>query len=169
MPLLIDTHSAQQWPFTVINNEGYVPTPCEFDAVNAAVVEACDAIDGQIDGIISAPAECGFEASSLVGDTFICDTDGTTQTFSQELATIVDLIWEGARTPEGQFLWYGLTKGTNFSLLATTEANRTILPMGVSNDWFRLFLAKDPNFDTTKVTIANFSRMFFLLPCIIDI
>lgn len=97
------------------NNEGYVPAQCEFDAVNRAVIAACDAIDGQVDGIISAPALCNFTATSLIGKTYTCDTDNTTHTFTQKTADVINKIWEGPRTPEGQFLWYGPTKGTNFS------------------------------------------------------
>lgn len=44
------------WPYTVENVEDYAPSPCEFQAVVSAVIEACDSLDGLLDGIIYAPA-----------------------------------------------------------------------------------------------------------------
>ena len=62
-----DFTMAQQWPYTVENNEGYAPSPCELDVVVSAVMQACDGLDGLSDGLISAPTLCDFQAQSLVG------------------------------------------------------------------------------------------------------
>jgi len=113
-----DFTMAQQWPYTVENVEDYAPSPCEFQAVVSAVIEACDGLDGLLDGTISAPALCHFQAQSLVGKSYICDTDGSTHTFSQKAADVVTKIWQGPRTPQGQFLWYGIVRGANFSVQA---------------------------------------------------
>lgn len=154
---------AQQWPFTVENNEGYAPPQCEFDAVNAAVIKACDALDGVTDGIIAAPALCSFTAQSLVGKTYVCDSDNTTRTFTQKTADVVDKIWQGPETPEGQFLWYGITKGTNFSSLAPTAtdgSSSTAQPFNISNTWYTGFLAKDLSFNTNNISYAQFTEFF---------
>lgn len=156
-----DFTPAQQWPYTVENNEGYAPPQCEFDAANAAVIKACDSLDGVVDGIISAPALCAFKAQSLVGKNYTCDTDGTTRTFPQKAADVIDKIWSGPVTTENQFLWYGITKGTNFSSLAPTTTNgseTTSVPFGIADSWYRGFLAKNLTFDTSKVTYAEFQR-----------
>ncbi|KAK5135893.1 hypothetical protein LTR08_004543 [Meristemomyces frigidus] len=156
-----DFSMAQQWPYTVENNEGYAPPPCEFDAIVAAVIKACDGLDGLVDGIISAPGLCTFEAQSLVGKQYVCDTDGAVHTFSQKTATVVDLIWQGARTPENKFLWYGHVKGANFSSLAPNVAgNSTPQVFEISDSWIRGFLAKDLGFDTGNVSYAEFTDLF---------
>lgn len=144
------------------NNEGYAPSPCEFSAVRRAVINACDSLDGLVDGIISAPALCTFQAQSLVNQTFTCDTDGSTQTFSQQLATVMDKIWQGARTPEGQYLWYGLIKGANLTeTIAPNLPNVSAAqPFGISDSWFKGFLAKDLSFDTANVSYAEFADLF---------
>ncbi|RMY86031.1 hypothetical protein D0861_06145 [Hortaea werneckii] len=94
-----DFTPAQQWPYTVQNNEGYAPSPSEFQAAVTAAVEACDGLDGFLDGIISAPALCDFTAQHLVGSSLSCS--GTSScTFSQQAADVIDKIWQGPRTPE---------------------------------------------------------------------
>ena len=151
---------AQQWPYTVENNEGYSPPQCEYLAVQAAVVAACDGLDGLIDGVISAPALCTFDAQSLVNKTYICNTDGTTHTFSQKTADVVSKLWQGPTTPDGEFLWYGIIKGANFSGQANTTTNSSgtfPVPFGISDQWFKGFLAKDFSFDTSKITYADFA------------
>lgn len=148
---------AQQWPYTVENNEGYAPPPCELDAVVAAVIDACDNLDGLVDRTISAPGLCTFEAQSLVGKQYNCDTDGSRRTFSQKTADVVDKIWQGARTLENQFLWYGLIRGANFSTTAPNLAN-TSVPQAfpISDSWIRGFIAKNLSFDTANVSYAEF-------------
>jgi pimeloyl-ACP methyl ester carboxylesterase len=153
-----DFTPAQQWPYTVENNEGYAPSPCEFDAVVAATVEACDALDGLVDGTISAPGLCKFSAQSLVGKTYTCDTDGSTQTFRQKSADVIDKIYHGARTPQNQFLWYGLIAGANFSNTAPNIAgNSTPQPFDISDSWYRGFIAKNLTFDTANISYAEFA------------
>ena len=55
-----------------------------------AVIEACDGIEGLIDGIIPAPAQPSFEATNLVGKEFTCTADGSKWRNSQETANVVE-------------------------------------------------------------------------------
>ena len=122
------------------------------------MVQACDGLDGLSDNLISAPALCDFQAQSLVGKHFTCDTDGSNQTFSQQAASVIDKIWQGPRTPENQFLWYGLIKGANFSSIAPNIAgNSTAQPFAISDSWIRAFVAKDLNFDSANISYAEFT------------
>lgn len=159
-----DFTPAQQWPFVVMNNEGYVPLPCEFDAVDAAVIAACDGLDGLVDGIISAPALCNFDPQTIVGQTYHCALDNKTRSYQAKTATIVQKIWQGPRTPQGQWLWYGLTKGTNLTTLATTTvaANGSTIAVAfeISDSWFRDFLYKDLTYNTANITYTEFVRLF---------
>lgn len=149
---------AQQWPYTVETNEDYAPAPCEFEAVVAAVIKACDGLDGQIDGIISAPGLCTFEAQSLVGQQYICRNDNSTRTFSQKTADVVDKIWEGARSPDDDFLWYGIVKGANFSSLAPNLVHSSVAQVfPVSESWVRGMIAKNLTFDTLNMSYADFA------------
>lgn len=144
-----------------MNNANYAPLACEFQAINQAAIEACDGLDGLVDGIISAPALCNFNANSLVGKTYTCSTDGTQRKFMQKTANIVQKIWQGPTTPQGEFLWYGITKGTNITTLASTtvaaNGSSIAVAFNIADTWFRGFLAKDVNFDTANITYQEFS------------
>ncbi|KAK4942873.1 hypothetical protein LTR10_017449 [Elasticomyces elasticus] len=158
-----DLQAAQQWPFTVMINEGYAPPQCEFDAVNAAAIAACDGLDGLEDGIIAAPGLCDFNPASLVGKTYTCDSDGSQRQFSNKTATVVEKIWQGPVTANGSNAWYGILPGTNFSSLAPTEtfANGTTIPQpfAISDNWYRNFLFKDPNYNTSNITYGQFPAL----------
>ncbi len=166
---------AQQWPYTVENNEGVVLSPCQEEAIVIAVVNACDGLDGLVDGIISAPAKCDFQLQSLVGQQFDCN--GTTETWTQGLADVVDKIWQGPRTPEGDFLWFGLPKGANLSDLAPNTSGSIAVAFPISDSWIRGFVAKDLSYNTANVSYAEFAgmvqgaalRFHFLLTTILDI
>lgn len=146
---------AQQWPYTLESQEKFVLSPCEEEAVVSTVIKACDGLDGLIDGIISAPAICNFTLASLAGQEFDCN--GTTQTWTPKLVDVVDRIWQGPRTPEGQFLWYGITKGTNFSSLAPNTNGSVAAPFEISDSWIRGLIARNLSFDTASVSYAKFA------------
>lgn len=134
-------HSAQQWPFTVENNEGYVPSTCELNAVTRTVIDACDELDGVNDGIISAPALCNFTAQDLVGRSYSCSSNATQLRFTQGLANIIEKVWQGPRTTENEFLWYGTVKGANLTNLEPNEANMSAAqPFAIPDSWFKGFL-----------------------------
>jgi hypothetical protein len=155
-----DFTPAQQWPFTVMNNEGYAPAQCEFDAINAATIAACDGLDGLVDGIIAAPGLCKFDPASLVGKKYICITDGTSRRFTSQGATVVKKIWQGPLDSKGDPLWYGILPGTNFSSLAPTQtfSNGTTIPLPfeISNSWFQNFIFKNKNYDTSAIPYSQF-------------
>ncbi|KAI9655566.1 MAG: hypothetical protein M1821_005359 [Bathelium mastoideum] len=171
---------AQQWPYTVMNNEGHVPQQCEFDFATAAAVSDCDTIDGLLDGIIDAPGLCSFDPYSLIGQSFNCDGNSTV-VFSTATAKVIQLIWNGpqtvhgvpaeqvwqdATTLAGNSLWYGLLRGANFSTLALTStlSNGTTaaLPFGISDSWIRNYLYRNVSFDTAGISYPTFESLFRL-------
>ncbi|KAK5144136.1 hypothetical protein LTR04_001664 [Oleoguttula sp. CCFEE 6159] len=151
------------WPQVVMNEEHVYPEQCEFDAITAEAVKACDSIDGVKDGIIAATGLCHFDPHSLVGQPFTCNTDGTKRMYSNAAATIVQETWGGPHKNSTR-LWYGLNPGTSLSGLAFT--NRTVagtsygVPFPISDDWIQLFVKKDPSFNTTSITASDFASIF---------
>jgi hypothetical protein len=134
---------AEMWPQVVMNLAGHHIAQSTFQAVNDAVLAACDGLDGLKDGIISAWQACRFDAKSLVGDVLT----------AQE-AEIVNKIWEGPRSPDGTFLYYGLTRGTPFGGIAGPS------PFSISTRWFTHWLVQDPSFDWRSLTVETFQRYF---------
>ncbi|KXH27416.1 tannase and feruloyl esterase [Colletotrichum salicis] len=50
------------WAHRVIDKKGIYPRPCEFEAITAAAMKACDRLNGVEDGIISMPSRYFFDA-----------------------------------------------------------------------------------------------------------
>lgn len=53
---------------------GYVPPPCEFDAIVNATIAFCDPLDGRTDGVISRSDLCllKFDMKSIIGKSYYC-------------------------------------------------------------------------------------------------
>jgi hypothetical protein len=66
------------------------PPSCEFDAITKASLDACDALDGLVDGVITDPSTCTFDATTLVGRTINCTNFGTEKEISAEAAEVMN-------------------------------------------------------------------------------
>ncbi|KXT09429.1 hypothetical protein AC579_2522 [Pseudocercospora musae] len=146
----------------------YVPPPCEFKAITAAAVQACDKIDGIEDGIISAPNLCDFQASSVVGRKFGCG--GEERKISKRAAEIAQAVWTGP-IRNGKPIWYGLNPEVQlmgyeplFTGLANTiceEGNKDCksAPFPISADYLKTWLIKDQGYDITTIDEAGFDQL----------
>jgi hypothetical protein len=143
------------WPQFVMNQLGLYPSDCELGAIAAAAVEACDGLDGVIDGIVAAPQLCNFDTSLVIGKKISC-RDGGAVKISASAVKIAEETWKGARSSTGKQLFHGLTKGTEFTLLAGTDCHNngkcSGRPFPISLEWISLFIKKDANFDASTIT-----------------
>jgi hypothetical protein len=144
---------AELWPHIVMREAGNTISQCKSEAFNQAAITACDDLDGVTDGILD-PAVCRFDPSKLIGKKTDCGTITATD------AAVVKKIWQGPRRKNGSFLWYGLTPGTGFGGLARSTATGEPLPFPISTDWFKWWLAKDPEFDWRTVSTTEFATYF---------
>ena len=153
---------AEYWPQLIMNLMKSYPSACELNAITAAAVAACDALDGVADGIISRPDLCYFEPGSLTGQSFDCE--GVLSTFSNAGTTLAQAAWTGARSTNNSFLWYGLSYGANLTtgLAVTTCTNGTCTgrPFSISSDWISLFVQKNASFDPTTLTRSTYNDVF---------
>jgi hypothetical protein len=144
---------AEQWPQVVMSELGNHPTQCELEAFNTAAVAACDGLDKVTDGIIAGPERCRYNPYDLVGTTILCN--GQEVTISQADAAVVARIWAGPG------VWSGLPKGTPFLGIANTTPDGTAgVPFSISDNWLKHFLVRDPSFDTSTLTYADWYRLF---------
>ncbi len=83
--------------------EGAALHPEQAAVLQAAVLEQCDALDGQRDGLVEDPLQCGFDASVLAcGDT---DSPGC---FSAPQLAALAQLHAGYRDDDGRVIAYGL-------------------------------------------------------------
>jgi len=110
-------HIEQMWGPLVMLESKTFPAPCKFAAATAAAIAACDADDGDKDGVIDNPDRCQFDPKVLVGK-----PAAACAPLTRADADVIRKIWEGPRRQDGTFLWYGLTRGADFSGLSRTTA-----------------------------------------------
>jgi hypothetical protein len=144
---------SELWPQIVMHEYGNVISQCTFNEFNKAVVSACDAKDGVTDGIVD-PKVCRFDPAVLIGKKTDCGT------ITAEDVAVLKKIWQGPRGKNDSFLWYGLTPGSAFTGLALSTPDLIPVPFSISSDWFKWWLAKNPDFDWKSVTTASFERYF---------
>jgi len=146
---------ADLWPQALMrDNNNYVSRE-KLDAVTKAVITECDEDDGLVDGVITDPLNCTWDPEEFIG-TPVGET-----IFSKADADLVRRIWEGPRTYDGKFLWYGLPRGANMSALAGTIGNPlTGAPFSIPLEWVRYFLVQNPEWDITSLTLAEFELLF---------
>lgn len=124
---------AEFWPFQVQSEAGEFVPACVLTALTQAHVQACDNLDGGMDGLISDPSVCRFDAGSVVGRSVTCNGTSTTVTASQ--ATIYNRVIKGPLdNTTGAQLWFGVEPGTSLSFLSGTT------PFSLGATWLDTFV-----------------------------
>ena len=142
------------WGAIVMNAAGNPVPGCKLTAATAAAIAACDGIDGVKDGVIEDPQRCTYDPKPLVGT-----SAGECGSFTQADVDMIQKMWEGPRRADNSFLWYGLPREADLNSL-WGSAGMPLRPraFGISLDWFRYFLAQDPQLDWTTITPAAYER-----------
>jgi len=143
------------WAQNVMLQSQHFVQKTMLNAATAAAVGACDGTDGVLDGVIDDPNQCTYDPKALVGSKV---GEGA---FSEADAQVVRRIWEGPRSQDGKFLWYGLARGADLSTVANTEgAPLKGKPFRYPLEWFQYFLVNDPSWDWTTLLPGEFELLF---------
>ncbi|KAI1444551.1 feruloyl esterase [Annulohypoxylon stygium] len=149
---------ADFWPMVAMENID-APPQCVFDVYLKQMIADCDSLDGAMDGLISRPEICNFNPRKLIGRTIKCSVTGSNVEISTEYADVVSKIIEGARTTDGQFLWFGLPIGASFSGLANTtvvDGRVTPVPFTSAQAWIEYFIRRNSSFDMAEEATSSF-------------
>ena len=143
------------WPQAVMNDAKNLVPKAKLDAVTKALIAACDGDDGVVDGVIKDPFHCTWDPKQFVGST----VGGST--FTEADADVVRKIWEGARTHDGKFIWYGMPRGSDLFALAGTKGEPLKGDPSFSFlGWAQYFLKMNPNWDISTLTCAQLELLF---------
>lgn len=153
-----------------ITNGGRVPAPCEFRAITAAALEACDSLDGVKDGYVMDPSKCEFKAASVLGKQISCpELPSGNTTVSEAAVKAAEVAWAGYHTVDGVWRYYGVSRSTNITtggtLLDTkcdNTGNCTLSPFPIAANWVKNFLMKDLQADPMSLTHSQFDRLWQL-------
>ncbi|KAK0615577.1 Tannase/feruloyl esterase [Bombardia bombarda] len=168
---------AANWPQQYMEMTGQFPYGCELDAIEDAAIAACDGLDGLVDGIITELDACleTFDPFKEVGKKIDCAEAKGKIKITKAAAAVTNATWHGWRTVDGREKYYGMTPGTDL-----TGHQNNMLPVAVAvamtnctvgtcrgqkidalsmNAWWTHFIARDPEFDTTSFTHAEFDEL----------
>jgi feruloyl esterase len=147
--------SACLWPEVVMLEMSNFVSKAKLDAASAAAIAACDKNDGVEDGVIDDPFHCAWDPRALVGTKVGGDTFTTTD------AAVIRKIWEGPRTRDGRFMWYGLERGADMSAYAGTAGSPLRgKPFSIALEYWVYYLAQDAKWDWSTLTYAGFEQLW---------
>jgi feruloyl esterase len=142
------------WGSMLMNTAGDPIPACKLAAATRAAVAACDGLDGVRDGVIGDPKRCTYDPKALVGT-----SAGACGAFTQADADIIRQLWDGPKTKDGRFLWYGQWRGADLAAVSPTRGTPpTVQPFPFSADWLRYYLTQNPQFDWTTVGPDAYER-----------
>lgn len=142
--------TAQMWGQIAMKQfTGAAIDPAKLVQVQKSAIQACDAADGVVDGIIDDPRTCKFSATAN-----ICGrpTAPASACLTAAEATAVDKIWDGPRNVRDNKIWFGLDRGSDFFILDGPAP----FALGVTQfHWDE----HDRNFDWTKVPLSGYPQV----------
>jgi hypothetical protein len=134
-------------------------TSAKFAAANASAIAACDAADGVIDGVLSDPRACTYDARNNV-----CGAPGApaTNCLSTSEAKAVNTIWDGPRNDQGVRIWFPFERGAAPSVSSTTtcgsNGNECWTHADTTFDWHPLPLSQfDDEIELSTRLVAPYS------------
>ena len=121
-------------------------------AIQKAALDACDALDGVKDGIISNPAQCHFDPAVR-----LCKTGDGLDCLTQPQIDALRKLYEGARDSKGKLVFPGFTMGDETAWkpwVVGEDPGGSLFSQFVQNN-FRYVVTGDPKWN---VLTANFDE-----------
>ena len=134
------------------NEASYIP-PAKYPAIHQAVLNACDALDGLKDGLITDPTRCHFDPQVLSCK----DADGPTCLTAPQIETVRKILSPAKNAQTGEEIFPTLEPGSELGWAALAGPQ----PFQATVDHFRYVVFKDPNWDwktlnfTSDVALAD--------------
>ena len=140
-PGINGTHqtASELWMNVVAHKDPGAPIPAsKLAMLHAAVLNACDAIDGVKDGVIENPQACRFDPATLA-----CKNGDAPDCLTAPQVELARTMYSGAISPTGQHIFPGLMPGTETGWNGLAGPK----PMGYALDVYRDLVFQNPNWD----------------------
>jgi feruloyl esterase len=132
--ILWDAHAALKDPASYIPKEKY-------PMMHAAVLAACDAIDGLKDGVIDDPTRCHFDPKTIQ-----CRAEDAPTCLTAAQVEAARKIYSPVKNPRtGAEIFPGLEPGSELYWGMGLAAGPD--PMSIGTDYFKYIVFKNPNWD----------------------
>jgi feruloyl esterase len=124
------------WPqFVTLKDPASFIPPNKYPMIHEAVMKACDALDGVVDGIISNPIRCHFDPKMLE-----CRGSENSRCLRASQIEAIRKIYTGAKNPRtGEPVFPGLQPGSPLEKATGSKPN------SIPVSFFRYVLFKNPN------------------------
>ena len=130
---------AQVWSAEVVHKDeaSYIP-PAKYAVLHAAVLEACDELDGVKDGVLENPTKCHFDPQKL-----LCKDADAPSCLTAPQVEAARQIYAGPMNSRGKSLFPGLERGseTGWATLSGTK------PMALADETYKFLVFKDADWD----------------------
>ena len=135
---------AEIWPQLVMQRDlGGPIAPAKLAALHGAIIATYDRNDDVSDGVVDQPDRI------RVSDELMRNAGLS----AQEIATMRK-IWEGPRTSNGDFLWYGVEPTAPLEALAGQK------PFPIPVDYLGSWLLRDPQWNWQTMDYVDYERLF---------
>jgi len=130
---------AQVWSAAVVHKDeaSYIP-PAKYAVLHAAVLEACDELDGVKDGVLENPTKCHFDPQKL-----LCKDADRPSCLTAPQVEAARHIYAGPVNSRGKSLFPGLERGseTGWATLSGTK------PMALADETYKFLVFKDADWN----------------------
>ena len=130
---------AQVWSAEVVHRDeaSYIP-PAKYAVLHAAVLEACDALDGVKDGVLENPVKCPFDPKAL-----LCKDADSPSCLTAPQVEAARQIYSGPADSRGKSLFPGLEPGSETGWATLSGAR----PMSLAEETYKFLVFQDPNWN----------------------
>jgi feruloyl esterase len=113
-------------------------------AIQKAALDACDALDGVKDGVISNPAQCHFDPAVL-----LCKADDELDCLTQPQIETLKKLYQGATGSKGNLIFPGFTMGdeTSWGPWIVGEDPGGAMSSQFVQNYFRYIVTGDPKWN----------------------
>jgi feruloyl esterase len=126
---------AQVWSAQVVHKDeaSYIP-PAKYAVLHAAVLDACDPLDGVKDGVLENPAKCKFDPEKL-----LCKGADGPSCLTASQVEAARQLYAGPVDSHGKSMFPGLERGSETGW-ATLSGTR---PMALADETYKFLVFKD--------------------------
>jgi feruloyl esterase len=109
-------------------------------ALQKAIMDACDKLDGVKDGILNDPEKCHFDPAAI-----LCKGADSDSCLSPTQVEAVKKVFADIKTSKGEIVWTGLTPGSDFGFITlATKTEPDTPPSPMLLDSIRILGYQDP-------------------------
>lgn len=132
-----------------VGGPGYIP-PAKLAVINRAALDACDANDGLVDGVIENPPSCKFDPASIE-----CTGPDGASCLTKAQVDTVRKIYAGAKYKDGRQIYSGFERGSelNWNLMVEKE------PFWVNLAYFKGMVFENPDWDFHSFDVDRDTRL----------